>query len=149
MKTLWDIQPTALEYAKATDALTRKVLGYDSGFHAAFMSFDENGDGIIDDGETGRDGMTVTFMGCGLTKTFHKPAYAKITYEDGAGFPSAGCQPVDQVTQKALGGREKDYFPRAHGSGAVAQTADGGFILTATVMSNDGDVSGNHGMSDI
>ena len=92
---------------------------------------------------------TVTFMGCGLTKKFRKPAFAKITYEDGAGFPSAGCQPVDQVTQKALGGREKDYFPRAHGSGAVAQTPDGGFVVTGTVTSNDGDVSGNHGMSDI
>ena len=57
LKTLWDIQPTALEYAKATDALTRKVLGYDSGYHAGFMSLDENGDGIVDDDETGRDGM--------------------------------------------------------------------------------------------
>ena len=92
---------------------------------------------------------TVTFAGCGLTKTFKKPAFAKITYEDGAGFPSAGCLPVQPLTQRTLGGREKDYFPRAHGSGAVAQTPDGGFILTGTVGSNDGDISGQHGMYDI
>ena len=34
---------------------------------------------------------TVTFTGCGLTKTFVKPAYAKVTYEDGAAFPTKDC----------------------------------------------------------
>jgi hypothetical protein len=57
LKTLWDTQPTALEYAKATDALTRSVLGYDSGYYAEFMSLDENGDRAVDGNETGRNGM--------------------------------------------------------------------------------------------
>ena len=36
---------------------------------------------------------TVTFEGCGKTKTFKKDAYARVTYDEGAGFPIAGCAP--------------------------------------------------------
>ncbi len=92
---------------------------------------------------------TVTFAGCGRTKTFTKPAFAKITYEDGAGFPIAGCLPVEPVTQKVLGGSKLDFPSLGHGSQAVSRTADGGFIVAGTVSSNDGDVSGNHGLFDI
>jgi outer membrane protein assembly factor BamB len=45
--------------------------------------------------------------------------------------------------QKALGGT-KDDRPRT-----IRQTNDGGYITIGSVASNDGDVSGNHGGSDI
>lgn len=42
-----------------------------------------------------------------------------------------------------LGGSESDQAE------AVRQTADGGYIIAGTTLSNDGDVSGNHGGSDV
>lgn len=45
--------------------------------------------------------------------------------------------------QKALGGTDLD---RAY---AVQQTTDGGFVVVGEARSNDGDVTGNHGDSDI
>ena len=47
---------------------------------------------------------TVTFAGCGATKTFRKAAYEKVTYEDGHGFPSAGCPPWSNETTVTLPG---------------------------------------------
>ena len=40
---------------------------------------------------------TATFTGCNTKKTFTKPAYARITYEDAAAFPSTACQPADPL----------------------------------------------------
>ena len=45
--------------------------------------------------------------------------------------------------QKCLGGTASDY------AACVNQTSDGGYILTGSTISNDGDVSGNHGGSDL
>jgi hypothetical protein len=51
MKLLWDLQATAMAYARANDELTG------SGYHRQFLdAFDENGDGVIDYEETGRSG---------------------------------------------------------------------------------------------
>ncbi len=48
---------------------------------------------------------TVTFAGCGLTKSFTKKAYERVTYDDGQGFPSAGCGPHwNEVTVTLPGG---------------------------------------------
>ncbi|XZF12883.1 T9SS type A sorting domain-containing protein [Chitinophagaceae bacterium MMS25-I14] len=44
--------------------------------------------------------------------------------------------------EKTLGGNGEE------GPGYIQQTADGGFILTTFTISNDGDVSGNHGSED-
>lgn len=56
-KILWDLQPTVLAHARATDALTKAKLGYDPGYLAEFMALDEDGDGVIDDLESGKDGL--------------------------------------------------------------------------------------------
>jgi hypothetical protein len=45
--------------------------------------------------------------------------------------------------QKPLGGSGNDFATW------IEQTADGGYILTGLSRSNDGDVSGNHGMYDV
>lgn len=45
--------------------------------------------------------------------------------------------------QRNLGGSASDF------ANSIAQTADGGYIVCGTTLSNDGDVSGNHGMEDI
>jgi hypothetical protein len=45
--------------------------------------------------------------------------------------------------QKCLGGTSQDT------GSYIKQTSDGGFILTGTIYSNNGDVSGNHGLSDV
>ncbi|RCR70529.1 hypothetical protein [Larkinella punicea] len=47
------------------------------------------------------------------------------------------------VWQKALGGTGTEY------ARAITTTADGGFVVIGETLSNDGDVSGNHGGSDI
>jgi hypothetical protein len=44
--------------------------------------------------------------------------------------------------QKCLGGSLSDQFE------TIQQTSDGGYILTGLTLSNDGDVSGNHGSAD-
>ncbi|MDN7025301.1 T9SS C-terminal target domain-containing protein [Methanoculleus sp. FWC-SCC1] len=45
--------------------------------------------------------------------------------------------------QRCLGGSEDDY------AAAVAETADGGYIVTGTTGSSDGDITGNHGSDDL
>lgn len=45
--------------------------------------------------------------------------------------------------RKMLGGSGNDYF------GAVSPTSGGGFIIAGSTQSNDGDVTTNHGMSDL
>ena len=45
--------------------------------------------------------------------------------------------------QKCLGGSLTDY------ADSIQQTTDGGYILTGETLSNNGDVSGNHGGSDV
>jgi len=45
--------------------------------------------------------------------------------------------------QRNLGGSLSDF------AGSIAQTADGGYIVCGTTFSNNGDVSGNHGLEDI
>jgi len=48
---------------------------------------------------------TVTFTGCGRTKTFTKQAYERVTFDDGQGFPMAACQPgSNEVTVTLPGG---------------------------------------------
>ncbi|WP_138993144.1 Ig domain-containing protein [Larkinella sp. C7] len=47
------------------------------------------------------------------------------------------------VWQKALGGTGTEY------ARAITTTADGGFVVIGETLSNDGDVRGNHGWSDI
>jgi len=55
---LWDLQPLALAHAVATDALSG------SAYYPELMArLDENGDGVIDDSERGKDGM----LDCVLT----------------------------------------------------------------------------------
>jgi hypothetical protein len=49
--------------------------------------------------------------------------------------------------QKCLGG--SDYELQPYGAPSVHQTTDGGYILIGNTHSNDGNVSGNHGSSDI
>jgi hypothetical protein len=46
------------------------------------------------------------------------------------------------VWQKLFGGTDEDF------GYSVIQTNDGGYIFNSTTFSNDGDVSGNHGLSD-
>jgi hypothetical protein len=46
--------------------------------------------------------------------------------------------------QKCLGGTNYDYE-----ASSIQQTTDGGYILTGFTVSNDGDVSGNHGGVDV
>lgn len=48
----------------------------------------------------------------------------------------------DIMWQKLLGGSLNDFFNK------VASTSDGGYIVTGSTYSNDGDVSGNHGDRD-
>ena len=45
--------------------------------------------------------------------------------------------------QKALGGTGNDYF------GSVRQTTDGGYFVFGTAGSSNGNVSGNHGLTDL
>jgi hypothetical protein len=47
------------------------------------------------------------------------------------------------VWQKCYGGSDYD------GTRSIIQTSDGGFLLTGSTGSNDGDVSGNHGRDDL
>ena len=49
--TLWDLQPTVLAYAQATDQLSG------SSYHGEFMALDEDGNSIVDDLELGTNGM--------------------------------------------------------------------------------------------
>ena len=56
-KILWDLQPMVLAHARATDELTLATQGYDPGYHDEFMALDENGDGIVDDTESGKAGL--------------------------------------------------------------------------------------------
>jgi len=49
--SFWDLQPTVLAYAQATDQLSG------SNYYDEFMALDEDGNGIIDDSELGRNGM--------------------------------------------------------------------------------------------
>ncbi len=51
-------------------------------------------------------------------------------------------QQGDILWEKKIGGRATDFAKN------VQQTSDGGYILTGITLSNDGDVSGNHGQSD-
>ncbi|WAI01828.1 NosD domain-containing protein [Methanogenium organophilum] len=48
----------------------------------------------------------------------------------------------DVVWQKCLGGTDRDWNP------VVMQTADGGYIVSGSTFSTDGDVTGNHGNDD-
>ena len=58
-------------------------------------------------------------------------------------FSSALFSQVPEIEwQKSLGGSETDA---AH---AVQQTLDGGYIIAGNSLSNDGDVSVNHGNND-
>jgi hypothetical protein len=57
MNTLWDLQPTVLAYARATDQLSG------SDYHGEFMLLDEDGNGIIDDSEFGKNGMWDSVLG--------------------------------------------------------------------------------------
>jgi len=50
--SLWHLQPTVLAYAKATDQLP----GSTSNYYEEFMALDEDGDGMIDDSESGTNG---------------------------------------------------------------------------------------------
>jgi hypothetical protein len=51
-KILWDLQETVLQYARANDRLTG------SSYHERFLkAFDENGDGVIDYDEMGKNGF--------------------------------------------------------------------------------------------
>ena len=52
------------------------------------------------------------------------------------------------IWQKALGGSDKDANGDHGYSGAIQQTKDGGYILSGWTLSNDGDVTGNHGNFD-
>jgi hypothetical protein len=45
--------------------------------------------------------------------------------------------------QKCFGGNNGEFH------GFISQTTDGGYIFTSFTMSNDGDVSGNHGSGDV
>jgi hypothetical protein len=54
--TLWDLQPTVLAYAQATDQLSG------SNYHGEFMALDEDGNGSIDDLEFGTNGMWDCFL---------------------------------------------------------------------------------------
>lgn len=49
----------------------------------------------------------------------------------------------NMIWQKSLGGSGTDS------SGSVQQTSDGGFILTGNSISNDGDLTGNNGWTDL
>jgi len=49
--SFWNLQPTVLAYAQATDQLSG------SKYYDEFMALDEDGNGIIDDSELGRNGM--------------------------------------------------------------------------------------------
>ncbi|MBW1861282.1 MAG: DUF362 domain-containing protein [Deltaproteobacteria bacterium] len=62
--SLWDLQPSVLAYAQATDQLSG------SNYYDEFMALDEDQDGIIDDRERGRNGLsncTVVLPGIGLS----------------------------------------------------------------------------------
>jgi hypothetical protein len=45
--------------------------------------------------------------------------------------------------KKTMGGSENDYV------NYIQQTKDGGYIFAGSVLSNDGDISGNHGLYDV
>ncbi len=47
------------------------------------------------------------------------------------------------IWQKSLGGSDWDA------AGSIQQTTDGGYLLAGSSSSNDGDVSGNHGLEDM
>lgn len=57
-------------------------------------------------------------------------------------FSATAQAPVIQW-QKSLGGTGNDYANSVH------QTSDGGYIVAGYTSSNDGDVSGNHGGTDV
>src|SRR5688572_8174325 len=54
---------------------------------------------------------------------------------------SAFAQPAIEW-QKSLGGSELDY------ANSIQQTSDGGYIVSGSSDSNDGDVTGHHGGTD-
>src|SRR5690606_20007240 len=58
------------------------------------------------------------------------------------GISSTLAQAPDVEWQKSLGGSGEDT---AH---SIQQTADGGYIIAGSSVSNNGDVTGNHGNED-
>ncbi len=60
---LWWLQPTILEHAKATDALTIALWNKSSGFYDKQMTYDENLDGAVDFDELGKMGGMDSALG--------------------------------------------------------------------------------------
>ena len=56
--------------------------------------------------------------------------------------------PAPGYVQASLGGTQDEYFTR-HGSRSIVKTADGGFILTGSSDSRDGDLTANKGLFDL
>src|SRR5688572_8228967 len=79
-----------------------------------------------------------------LKKAFSRPNFARITLSLLFSFfiTHLYCQAPAIQWQKALGGTGYD------GAGLTQQTTDGGYIVAGFTVSNDGDVSGNHGLYD-
>src|ERR1700694_4794985 len=57
--------------------------------------------------------------------------------------PPVTPPPSNLIFSKAYGGTDIEN------GGSIAVTSDGGFVLAGTTFSNNGDVSGNHGKSDV
>lgn len=109
---------------KAGNTLWQKALG-GTDFDYAFSVATTADGGYVMAGTASSKNGDVTGV--------HGGADAWIVKLDGGG---------NKLWQKALGGTGYD------GANSILTTADGGYIIAGDSFSNDGDVSGNHGLSD-
>jgi hypothetical protein len=103
----------------------------------------ENNEGFTNDG-SGTGPFTSNITGLSPNTTYYVRAYATnslgTAYGNELSFTTMELINIDW--QKLLGGSGNDVAP------FIQQTTDGGYIIAGRSDSDDGDVSGNHGLAD-